>query len=244
MDDRAIGRAIRAVRVKRQLRQLDVAASVGLSQQTVSRVEIGRISGATVGTLRRIAGELGVALTIRVDRQGAELDRLLAARHTAMQEVIAQMFADLPGWVSAPEVSFAIFGERGVVDILAWHEPSRSLLVIEIKTELVDLQETLATLDRKIRLAPVIAKERGWVPRSISAWLVIAESTTNRARVQAHAAMLRGALPDDGPALRAWLRRPIGRIRALSFLAAHGSPRAFAQAHRVRRPRQAVEVRA
>ena len=43
-----------------------------------------------------------------------------------------------------------------------WHEPTRSLLVIELKTELVDLQETVGTLDRKVRLATQIAHEQGW----------------------------------------------------------------------------------
>lgn len=35
-----------------------------------------------------------------------------------------------------PEVSFSIYGQRGVIDILAWHAATRSLLVIELKTEM------------------------------------------------------------------------------------------------------------
>ncbi len=50
------------------------------------------------------------------------------------------------------------------IDILAWHAASRSLLVIELKTELVDVQETVGTLDRKRRLAAQVAAERGWKP--------------------------------------------------------------------------------
>lgn len=48
-----------------------------------------------------------------------------------------------------PEVSFSIYGERGVIDLLAWHGPSRTLLVIELKTEVVDAAEMLGVLDRK-----------------------------------------------------------------------------------------------
>ena len=40
-------------------------------------------------------------------------------------------------------------------------KPSRSLLVIELKTEIVDVGESLATLDRKVRLAHVIARDIG-----------------------------------------------------------------------------------
>ena len=59
-----------------------------------------------------------------------------------MHEELARLFAGLPDWVAVPEVTFSIYGERGAIDILAWHEPTRSLLVIELKTELVDIQET------------------------------------------------------------------------------------------------------
>ena len=41
----------------------------------------------------------------------------------------------------APEVSFSIYGERGVIDILAWHPGRRALLIIELKTDIVDVNE-------------------------------------------------------------------------------------------------------
>ena len=40
--------------------------------------------------------------------------------------------------IIAPEVSFAIRGERGVIDILAWHAKPGHSLVIELKTDIVD----------------------------------------------------------------------------------------------------------
>ncbi len=150
-----------------------------------------------------------------------------------MHEVLAGIFSGLPEWVSLPEVSFSIYGERGIIDILAWHAPTRSLLVIELKTELADIQETLGTLDRKVRLARAIAKDRGWDAKTVSAWLVVADGSTNRRRVAAHSATFRAALPDDGPAVRAWLRQPAAQVRALSFLAASGARHSFAQTHRV-----------
>jgi hypothetical protein len=57
-----------------------------------------------------------------------------------------------------------VFGERGSIDLLAWHESSRTLLVIELKTELTSVEETLRRHDSKVRLAPGIARERfGWI---------------------------------------------------------------------------------
>ena len=59
-------------------------------------------------------------------------------------------------------MSFSIGRERGVIDSLAVHAASRASLVIELKTEIVDVNELIATFDRKARLAQRIATERGW----------------------------------------------------------------------------------
>jgi transcriptional regulator with XRE-family HTH domain len=236
MDDLAVGRSIRAARVRRGWRQDDLADDAGVSRSTVSRVESGRFEAIQVGTVRRVCTSLGIRLLLEARGQGAELDRMLGARHSAMHEAVARLFAGLPDWVALPEVTFAIYGERGAIDILAWHAPSRCLLVIELKTELVDMQDTVATLDRKVRLAPKIAAERGWAPVSVSSWLVIAEGATNRRRVAAHAAMLRSAFPADGRTISRWLRAPNGPVAALSFLSDDrpgNAPSGFAAVQRV-----------
>lgn len=238
MIDGQVGRAFRAVRIRRGWRQADVAREGGVSQATVSRIELGRLDGVPLGTLRRVAEALGMRVSVVARWEGAELDRLLGARHSAMHEAVARWFAGLPEWTTAPEVTFAIFGERGAIDILAWHAPSRTLLVIELKTELVDVQETLGTLDRKARLAARVAADRGWQPLAVARWLLVADSATNRRRVAAHRAVLRSALPADGRTMASWLAAPRGPIAALSFLAtthlASGA-RALAPVHRVSR---------
>ena len=244
MDHATIGRAIRVVRVRRRLRQRDLAALAGLSQPTVSRLERGRLGHLSVASLERVCGELGIRVSINLRWEGAELDRLLGARHSAMHDEVARLFEELTGWVTAPEVSFAIYAERGIIDILAWHEATRTLLVIELKTELVDVQETVGTLDRKARLAATIAAERGWKPLAVSRWLVIADSRTNRRRVAAHRAVLRAAFPVDGRSMAGWLRDPRGPVAALSFLSSsHGvnANRDLAPVRRVNRRRSSVD---
>ena len=124
----------------------------------------------------------------------------------------------LAGWIAEPEVSFSIYGERGIIDILAWHPQSRMLLVIELKTEIVDVNEMLETLDRKRRLAIDIARKRGWQPVAVSTWLVVAPGRSNRRAIADHAAVLRSKLPADGTAMRRWLRDPRGRIDAASAM--------------------------
>lgn len=80
--------------------------------------------------------------------------RASGVRHSAMHEAFARMIGSVAGWELVPEVSFSIYGERGVIDVLLWHPVARVLVVVEL----------------------------------------------------------------DGRAM-AWLRRPAGRIAALSFMA-------------------------
>jgi hypothetical protein len=40
-------------------------------------------------------------------------------------------------------VTFSIYGERGSIDLLAWHSETRTLLVVELKSELTSIEETL-----------------------------------------------------------------------------------------------------
>ena len=68
-----------------------------------------------------------------------------------MHEALARFLLGFPEWIARPEVSFSIYGERGVIDLLAWHAATRSLLVVELKTELIDLQDLVSVLDRKRR---------------------------------------------------------------------------------------------
>lgn len=221
MDDQRVGTSLRAIRHRKKLRQEDVAARAGTSPTMVARVERGALANVPLGTIRRIAVALDARLDVIVRWHGGDFDRLISARHAGMHEAMARMFRDLQDWVVEPEVSFSVYGERGVIDIVAWHPGRRQMLIIELKTELVDVNELLATLDRKRRLAWVVARERGWVPEAVSAWVVVADGRTNRRTVADHSAVLRTKLPADGRTMRSWLRTPLGRVDALSFLPYH-----------------------
>lgn len=182
------------------------------------RIEQGRLASVPLGKIRAVAAALDARIDAVVRWQGGDLSRLVSARHARMHEIMARYFLGLPGWMIEPEVSFSIYGERGIIDILAWHPISRILLVIELKTEIVDVNEMLGTLDRKRRLAATIAAEHDWEPVAIATWVVVADSRTNRRVVADHATVLRAKLPSDGRGVAQWLRRPRGRIDALSFL--------------------------
>jgi transcriptional regulator with XRE-family HTH domain len=217
MDDMRIGAALRAVRIRRRWRQADVAARAGVSRSLVSLVERGHLANTSLATVRSIGGALEVRIDVTARWRGGELDRLLNRRHSALHESVARALRGADGWLFAPEVSFSVYGERGTIDILAFHPASGCLLVIELKTAIIDVNDLVATMDRRCRLAPGIARDRGWHATSVSAWVVVLASSTSKRRVSDHAAMLRSAFPDDGRRMRAWLRRPVGSVRCLSF---------------------------
>lgn len=218
MDDQRVGWTIRAIRTKKRWRQADLTKRAGVSRWVVLRIERGRLAGVPMAKVRRIATALDARVDLNVRWQGGELDRLVNARHAAMHEAMARFFAAKPPWVAEPEVSFAIWGERGTVDILAWHPPAKALLVVELKSELVDLNELLGTLDRKRRLARQIADARGYAPARVGAWVVVADSRANRRAVAAHAIAIRSKLPTDGRGVGRWLQQPDTALGALSFL--------------------------
>jgi len=240
MEDARVGRAVRAVRVRRGLRQRDVAAAAGVAQTSVSRLERGELDGMTVERIRAIGAAVGMLVDLTPRWQGGELDRLLGVRHSRLHEEVARRFAALPGWTMAPEVTFSVFGERGAIDVLAWHAATRTVLVIELKTEIVDVQEMLGTLDRKRRLAKGIARERGWEAAVVATWLIVADGRTNRRRIEAHATVLRAALPDDGRTVWPWLRSPRGTLVALSIWPTSDGASGIAPIRRVRVPRRPV----
>jgi len=218
MDDHHVGTAFRAMRIRKRWRQEDLSARAGVSRASIGRIESGQLASVPLGTIRRVAAALDARFDTVVRWQGGDLGRLLNGRHAAMHEAMARLFASLDGWLAEPEVSFSIYGERGVIDILAWYPVSHVLLVIELKTEFVDVNELMGSVDRKRRLAAVIARERGWDPIGVATWVVLSDNRTNRRALAAHETVMRTKFPVDGRRIRPWLRRPVGRLDALSFL--------------------------
>jgi len=217
MDDQRVGSAFRRLRHRRGWRQVDVAALANVSAATIGRIEQGHIRTLTLETLRQVAAALDVRIDLTPRWRAGDLDRLLNAAHSELHELVARHFADqLPEWTLNPEVTFAVYGERGIIDILAWHPGRRALLVIELKTDIADVNELVGTADRKRRLAAKVAAERGWHAATTSIWLIVADTRTNRRRLDTHKAMLRAAFPNDGRAMRGWLNSPDRPIAAMS----------------------------
>ena len=223
MDWVRAGITIRALRIKTSVTQAELSVRARVSRNAVGAIERGRADEVRLAELDRVANALGASIDVRIRWRGEHLDRLLDEAHALTVATVIDRLVRL-GWETAIEVSFSIWGERGSIDVLAWHPATETLLVIEVKSVIADLQSLLHGLDRKTRLAREIAAERGWHAKSVARLVVVAESPTSRGRVKRHASVLDAALPLRGRDLRAWMRAPRGPMSGLLFLsnAAHG----------------------
>lgn len=160
----------------------------------------------------RAVRRIGAALDLRLDwdagYRGTELQRMRDADHARLSEWLVRRLEAL-GWTTAVERSFNHYGERGRIDILAYHPSTRTLLVIEVKTIIVEVQHLIGGLDVKQRVASGVARSLGWRPAAIVPMLVLRESTTNRRRLAAHERLL-ARLALRGKQAVSWLRRPSG----------------------------------
>jgi transcriptional regulator with XRE-family HTH domain len=211
------GRGIRALRQRIGWRQDDLAREARVSRSAVGRIERGRADRVTVAALDRVAAALDARVIVRLDWRAEQLDRLLDAAHSGTVDLVVA-FLTGAGWLVATEVSFSIYGERGSIDVLAFHPTTRTLLVVEVKSTVPDVGPMLMTLDRKVRLAPGIARQRGWEVGSVARLLVIRDGATARRRVAALAATFANAFPVQGAAVKRWLRCPDRPISGLWFL--------------------------
>lgn len=119
------------------------------------------------------------------------------------------------------ETTFNIRGERGSIDVFGFHLPTGTVVVIEVKSVVPDVQATLLVLDRKTRLAREIARQLGWTARAVARVLVVGDGRTTRRRVASHRAIFAAAFPHRTIAVKRWLRSPdtSGPFSGLWFLA-------------------------
>jgi transcriptional regulator with XRE-family HTH domain len=218
VDDARLGRLVRALRHRRRWRQVDLAARAGVGHDAITKLESGRLGPMRTESIRAIVAAFGLSYEPSIRGLGGQEDRLLDQRHADLLGSCAEWLGHLR-WVTRAEVSYSEWGERGSIDLLAWHSPSASLLVIEIKSELVSVESTLRKLDEKARLAAAIVRPFGWRPVSVSRLLVLPDDRTQRRRVAAQARILSGAFPTRSHELRRWCREPSGAIAGLLFLA-------------------------
>lgn len=209
----ALARGVRDGRVRLRLTQQQVADAVGVSRGYIAAIE--RLhANPTLGIVDRISDALGLE-AILILRQpvviGAAGQRdLVHGRCSSYVERRLQA----AGWQTAREVELIQGRSHGWIDLLAFDALTATLLVIEIKSALVDLglaERQLAWYDRS---AGDAARRLGWHPRRIVSWLLVLSSDEVEAVLRHNSDVLRRAFPSRAPEMLAWLSS--GRHEILS----------------------------
>jgi len=217
VDSVRLGLAFRALRRRRGWTQAQLAEQARVSRGAIQRVERGGAEDFTGALVRRMAVALGARFEQRLLWQGEALDRLLDADHARLVDIVVRWLRD-EGWDVAPEATFAIAGERGSIDVMAFHAATGTLLVVEVKTVVPDMQAMLSGIDRKARVARSVARARGWDARVVARLLVLPDDRTSRRRVELQAATLDAALPARTRAVAHWIPQPVGTLAGILFL--------------------------
>ncbi|MEO6349812.1 MAG: helix-turn-helix transcriptional regulator [Candidatus Limnocylindrales bacterium] len=239
MDDGKLGLVIRQLRRKRGWRQTDLAAVAGVSQSTLARCELGHFDALSLRVVRAIFAALDARIDLVPRWRGGELDRLIDSRHAAIVASAADVLV-ADGWAVVQEVTYAIYGERGSIDLLGLRADTATAAIMEVKSEITSWEETQRRFDEKVRLLPKIVFDReGWRPRVVGKILVIDSSMTNRRRIDRLGSAIDNAYPARSREVRRWIRlpdRPISGIWFLSPTHPRGSSGQRGGPRRVRMP--------
>jgi transcriptional regulator with XRE-family HTH domain len=239
VDDLTVGLTLRAVRRRLRWRQQDVAQRARVSQKLVSLAEAGQLERLSIASLRAIGRALEVRMAIDPRWRGGQLSRVLDEEHAALANAVAAILRRR-GWQILVEYTFNHFGDRGSVDLIGWHPRHLSLVLVEVKSRITDVQDLHAAMARKRRIVPtLLARERGWRPRGVGQLLVVGEASAQRRLVARHGEIFGASFPQRGREARSWLAHPVGPVSAVWFLSL-GNPvtgkRLAGRPQRIRRP--------
>lgn len=234
MREQEIGRLFRMLRYRREWTQVKAAEKARISRSVAQKIEHGDGATVSMGLVRKYAAAFDLRVDFLLVGRGAEVARLLDEEHA---QIVADLAASLKrsAWIVEPEASFNVYGDRGRVDLLAYHRATKTVLVVEVKTILTHLGEMFGSMNVKQRVVGTLAGERNWEVETIGTLLAVADTVSSRGIVSGHAALF-DEFDVRANEIRQWLSHPSGARRMLLWVKPTKSKRAWvAGRRRVRR---------
>jgi transcriptional regulator with XRE-family HTH domain len=188
--------------------QAELAAKAAMSQSTISRVEHALAPELTVGKIRSIAEAMGGRIAFELQPPllvagGRQRD---AAHARCLAHVRGRL--ERSGWMVEREVETADGRARGWIDLVAFHPITGTLLILEIKTELVDFGAVERQLGFYERVGTIAAARFGWRARSTIGCLVVLATEANEVRLKANRDSLARSFPLRADDLRQIVEHP------------------------------------
>lgn len=142
----------------------------GVSRQMVGEIEAAR-ANASLDVIAALLEALGITLEL-LAKGPVVID---ARRHDAAHAICSayvQRRLEALGWLVAREVRIEQGRYLGWIDLLAFHEATGTLLVIEVKTRLDDAGAIERSMDWHMSTAMRAARRLGWHPKRLTGWLL------------------------------------------------------------------------
>jgi len=213
------GATVRRTRQHLGWNQRQLADRVGVSQPWVSRIERGTTGSLEFAVVDRLTDELGIRIVLDATPAAVEERRL--QRDPAHALTIAYVGRHLArhGWSVQTEVEVGSGRFRGWADVVAFHEETGCLLLVEIKTELRDFGRLVRQVGWYEREAWEAARSLGWRARSLRTAVILLATEANDASVREFREGFAPWAPSGAVALLAMLDDPAkpssGRFLAL-----------------------------
>ena len=188
--------------------QRELASRAGVSQPALCRVETGRATSLDLADAGRLLTALGLRAAIDIDDVRLEDRRRQRDGVHAVVNGYSAKRHERHGWQTATEVMIGADAPRGWIDLLAFREADRALLVQETKTDISDmggLQRSVAFYERA---ALSVARGLGWDPRSVSVLVVLLDSDAVARRLRDNRELVARAFPAPVQPTAAWLADP------------------------------------
>lgn len=214
-----IATIVRDGRERMGLSKSGLADRAGVSRQMIASVEGGK-ANPTLDVLVELLDGLGLEVDVAV--RGPVLiggPRTGDAAHAICSGYV-QRRLEAAGWKTAREVRIDDGGYVGWIDLLAFHEPSGLLLVIEIKTRIDDLGAIERSMDWYLRASTRAARRYGWQPLHVAGWLVGLATDEVETRIRENRAAFHVAFPGRASEMTALVADPssIRNVRGLALI--------------------------
>jgi transcriptional regulator with XRE-family HTH domain len=205
----SFARLCRDTRTMLDITQQELAVAVGISRSHVAGIETGRVN-PSLDLVWRIADRMGIDVGI-VGRAPVVLGRrggqdIVHARCSGYVE--GRLLG--AAWSVDREVELMTDHAHGWIDLLAFEPISKTLVIVEIKTQLDDIGAVERQLGWYERNAVRVAHSRGWHPTRVLSWLLLLASDEVEQAVSMHRQALGRSFPGRAATMLQCIVEPRG----------------------------------